>query len=157
MSIPAYASAPAESANYKAIDLAKAGKINESIAVFGQAITLDSNYAEPVYNRGKAYLTLGDYKAALKDLNRAATLSPNNADTYNQRGITKKKLGDNQGAIADYSKAIELDPSLYRVYLNRGIAYYELGNTVNACTDFKQAIDHGIPGAQSAYMQIGCK
>jgi len=80
---------PAETANYKAVDLFEAGKTNEALAVFGQAIALNPNYAEPVYNRGKAYLTLGNYNAALSDLNQAATLTPSNADIYNQRGITK--------------------------------------------------------------------
>jgi tetratricopeptide (TPR) repeat protein len=156
-SVPAAANTPAETANYKAIDLAKAGKTNEAIAAFGQAIALDPNYAEPVYNRGKAYLTLGNYKAALSDLNQAATLTPNNADTYHQRGITKKKMGDTSGGIADYSKALRLDPTLYRVHLNRGLAYYQQSRDAEACADFKKAMSHGISQAKSAYQQAGCK
>lgn len=156
----AWGAADSGKLNIEGNELARQGKFKEAITKYDQAIRVDPPYQEPWYNRGKAKLTLGDFKGAIGDFDKALELYRDNegkSDIYNNRGIAKKKNHDLNGAITDYNAALSKNPKNYRVYLNRGIAYYELGQEKKAIADFKKAESHGIQEASSALNQLGIK
>lgn len=142
--------------NREGNELARAGDFSRAIAKYSAAIELDSAYAEPFYNRGKAKLTLGLHREAIADFDRAIHLAPTNADGYNNRAIARKKTGDLRGALADYDSALQLDPALWHAYLNRGIARFESRQPAAACDDFRVAAARQVPGAASALEAARC-
>ena len=117
-----------------------AGKYEDAIAEYTQAIALDPKYAAAYNNRGAANNNLGKYAEAIADYDQAIALDPKYAVAYNNRGAAYDDLGKYAEAIADYTQAIALDPKDAAAYNNRGNAYADLGKYAEAIADYTQAI-----------------
>jgi tetratricopeptide (TPR) repeat protein/S1-C subfamily serine protease len=137
------------------VDKAIAGKLQEAITDFDQAIRLNPNFAVAYYSRGSTRRELGDKKGAITDFDQAIRLNPNDAGFYSNRGVVRNDLGDKKGAIADYTQAIRLDPNFAGAYYNRGtVRYSKLGDRKGAIADFDQAIRLN-PNFAGAYSSRG--
>ena len=84
---------------------------------------------------------LGQYQAAIADLDRAIELNQAYSAAYTNRGIAKNGLGQHQAAIADHDRAIELNQAFIAAYNNRGIAKDDLGQHQAAIADYDRAIE----------------
>lgn len=69
---------------------------------------------------------MGNFDAAVADLDQAIELDPDNTDVYYNRGKTKTSLNDAEGAIGDYIKAISFNQNLAEAYGNRDVLYFKL-------------------------------
>jgi Flp pilus assembly protein TadD len=58
-------------------------------------------------NREEARIKLGEYSAALADLNQAINLSPKLGEAYYYRGVANEHIGNSSVAQADKTKAAE--------------------------------------------------
>ena len=94
----------------------------------------------PYYNRGVAYLRLGRYPEAIRDLDKAIELSPTYAVLYSDRATANVQLGRLDEALGDFDKAVRLDPERVKSYVNRGMLYAMLENYPEALSDFDRAI-----------------
>lgn len=117
------------------------GNYEEALALYNQALELDSELATVYNNRGLVYVDLTEHEQALADFNQALALDPNHTKAYSNRGMLHLKLGDYEQAIADTSQAIELDDTVAEAYSNRGEAYRNLGDFEQALADYNIAID----------------
>ncbi len=79
------------------------------------------------YNRGLAYIDLGEYRRAIEDYDEALRLDPGNASAYNNRGYAYRELGEYRRAIKDLDQALRLDPGYALARDNRRIALRHLG------------------------------
>jgi len=77
---------------------------------FDQAITLEPDYAEALYNRGNTLRELKRLEEALASYDKALALKPDYADAYNNRANVLKALKRYEEAISNYDKAIALKP-----------------------------------------------
>jgi len=64
------------SLNQKAIELGKAGDLDEAISLFSEAVKLDPGYAESHNNLGYAYFLKGEYKRAEEQFKKALEVAP---------------------------------------------------------------------------------
>jgi len=82
---------------------------------FDEAIRLDPRLAEVYYDRGIAYILLGQYERAIQDFDEAIRLDPRSAKAYYMRGWAYESLGKSKEAGRDLAKAKELEypPRLY--------------------------------------------
>jgi tetratricopeptide (TPR) repeat protein len=115
--------------------------VDNKVAEYTTAIRLDPDDAVAYYNRGLAYMNLGEYNTAISDYTTAIRLDPDDAAAYNNRGLAYDKLGKYNTAISDYTTAIRLDPDYASAYINRGIAKANAG--LSYCSDFKKACELG--------------
>ncbi|OPX93242.1 MAG: TPR repeat-containing protein YrrB [Syntrophorhabdus sp. PtaB.Bin006] len=92
-------------------------------------------------NRGVAYGTAGNYRAAIKDITRAIEIDPKIASLYLNLGVAYNGLNDYARGVEAFTKAIEIDQRYAAAYRNRAIAYSVLGDHVKAITDFTKAIE----------------
>lgn len=94
--------------------------------------------------RAAAYERIGEYKAALRDLNEFIRNKPLSSPAHfnrygataaglvctkrlaRDRSIVYTRLGDDTAALADLAKAAWLDPSDPDVYHNRALTYRRL-------------------------------
>jgi tetratricopeptide (TPR) repeat protein len=60
------------------------------------------------YNRGLAYLNLGQYERAIRDFGEAILLNPQLADAYHTRGLAYDAMSTSVEADRDFAKAKEL-------------------------------------------------
>lgn len=114
--------------------------LEEAIRLFGEAISLEPEFAEAYFSRGFARMESGDCTGALRDYDEAIRLFPNNAAAFNNRGIARSADGDIEGALEDYEKAIRLKPDYVNPYYNRGISRAAKGDLDGALKDYDEAI-----------------
>jgi len=117
-----------------------AGRYDEAIRDYTEAIRLNPQFANMYYNRGFAYYNKGEYDRAIADFNEAIRLNPQFVEAYYNRGLAYYNKGNYDRAIADYNEAIRFNPQLSEAYYNRGVAYYKKGNYDRAMADFNEAI-----------------
>jgi len=108
----------ADIALQRGVELQEAGRFNEAIKAYDEAIQLGSNYLLAYNNRGAAYAALKQYERAIPDFDRAIELNPKYAEAYCNRGAAFGALKQYERAIRDLDKAIELDPKYARAYNN---------------------------------------
>jgi len=94
----------------QAIQLAAAGKSDESIALLTEAIRTAPRLWQAFQYRGQLYLSRPEsVDAALQDFNEAIRLAPREAHLYVLRGYARTLLGDELSARADYEAAAALN------------------------------------------------
>jgi Flp pilus assembly protein TadD len=127
------------------------GYWRNSITVFSHALEVTAHNSLAHYNRGNAYLKLGNYTQAIGDYDRAIEINPKRAEIYYNRGFAHGRLGNQRQAIGDYDKTIEIDPRHAKAFNNRGIAYDILGNHRKAIADCDRAIELNPEYAEAYY------
>lgn len=141
------------------VDASEAGRFEEAVALYTEAIELDPDLVDAYVNRSQAYLELGRFDEALADANKAIQLEPELAGAYVNRAAAYSGLGRYDEALDDANKAIELEPELALAYVVRGIIYNdrvpgEEGDYSKALTDLNKAIELD-PNLAKAYNARG--
>ena len=108
-----------------------------------------SKSAGALQSRGRAYYHLGNWHAALADLDDAVRLAPKRADSYRWRAIVYLSSGNSGRAMADFGAAIDLDPRDPNSYLGRANCLAQRGDYGGAVADVDRAIaiDPKSPGS----------
>ena len=115
--------------------------LRQAIALFGNAIALDSGFARAYAGLAQALLILPDYSDARRDsllprsrraADRAIELAPTLAEAYIARGAGGMHTGRWNDGLRDLRKAIELDPQ-------NGIAHKWLGQTLHYSGNLEEA------------------
>ena len=94
----------------RGIERADEGRLDESIADFGEAIRLDPKDAGAHLNRAIVRLRVGRLDEALSDANEAIRRDPDRAEAFATRAAVRAAQGNTPGALDDYGAAIRLDP-----------------------------------------------
>jgi tetratricopeptide (TPR) repeat protein len=136
-------------------DTCNLAKGDDAIVACSLWITQDPKYAVAYQNRGKAYISKGDYDHAIADFNQAIRLDPHSVNAYDRRGWAYYSKGDYDRAIADFDQAINIDPQYDPTHNNRGLAYEAKGDHDRAFAGFDQAIKLNPNGAVAAYNNRG--
>jgi tetratricopeptide (TPR) repeat protein len=90
--------ADAQAHNIHGQTLARAGKNDQALAEFVQAIAIDPNNADALYNRGLLYQGNKQHQFAIDDFTAAT------------RGLAYERLGDRTKAAGSYGRALSLRP-----------------------------------------------
>lgn len=137
----------------------EASRLEDAVAAYSKAISLDPEYAIAYNNRGTVYARLKQYDRAISDIDKAISLNPEYAMAYNNRGNAYDDLKQYNRAMADYGKAISIDPGDASAYNNRGVAYmFGLYKTKEACADWEKACSLGVCSGLNYAKQKGiCK
>jgi hypothetical protein len=130
------------------------GYWQNSITLFNHTLKVTDNNWLAYYNRGHAYVSLGNYRQAIEDFGRAIEIKPDFAEAYNNRGNAYNDLGNYRQAIENLNKAIEIKPYYAKAYNSRGNAYNGLGNYRQAIEDYGRAIEIK-PDCADAYYNRG--
>ncbi|KAL6903776.1 hypothetical protein ACP4OV_004589 [Aristida adscensionis] len=88
-----------------------AGRFEEAVGHFTDAIALAPDSHVLYSNRSAAYASLHRYAEALADAERTVALRPDWAKGYSRLGAAHLGLGDHARAVAAYEKGLALEPS----------------------------------------------
>jgi len=125
----------------KADELVKTQDFDQAIAIYSQAIKLDSTNAEFYYKRGFAYFYAAQYLQALPDFSQASILFPDHPDIYFMKARIESLMGDYDAAIYDYAKVIDLDSNYVQAYVHRAYAFLSTKQNTAAFIFFTKAIN----------------
>ncbi|KAL6651121.1 hypothetical protein ACP70R_010046 [Stipagrostis hirtigluma subsp. patula] len=88
-----------------------AGRFEEAVRHFTDAVALAPDNHVLYSNRSAAYASLHRYAEALADAEKTVALKPDWAKGYSRLGAAHLGLGDSEKAVAAYEKGLALDPS----------------------------------------------
>jgi tetratricopeptide (TPR) repeat protein len=113
----------------RGLTYAKQRRFDRAIPDYNQALKLKAD-VKVVVNRGAAYDALGNYDAALRDMDYAISKRPDDHVLYSARGLTHLSKGDNELALADFDRAITLKPDDARTRGQRCWTQAVIGKTL---------------------------
>jgi tetratricopeptide (TPR) repeat protein len=119
------------------IDHDEAGRYQEAIEAYKQAIKLKPDYASAYNDLGCAYNDLGRHQEASEAFKQAIKLKPDYATANYNLGIACYALGRYQEAIDAYKQAIKLKPDDIDAHYNLGIAYLGIKDKASALKEFE--------------------
>jgi tetratricopeptide (TPR) repeat protein len=138
------AAEPADKAALERVDHSKdlyaAGRTDEAIAAFTQALASNRAVIEALFYRGNAYASKGEYDAAIADYNAALAINLDDHEVLNNRGTAYAHKGDYDAAIADYTAALSFKPDKHEALNNRGNAHYSKRDYDKAIADYTAAL-----------------
>lgn len=94
----------------KGNDALAAGRFQDSVNFYSEAITLDPTNHVLYSNRSAAHAKAEDYTSALTDANKTIELNPTWPRGYSRKGAAHHGLVEYDEATAAYNKGLELEP-----------------------------------------------
>jgi tetratricopeptide (TPR) repeat protein len=121
------------------------GNYDKAIRLFTEAIASEElsleDLSKTFYNRGFAWMKMGDDDNAIADFTEAIEIAPRFDEAFFNRGRAWHDKGDYGKAIVDYTKAIEIVPNDAFAYFNRGNSWVKTGASDKAIADYTKAIE----------------
>lgn len=116
------------------------GDLPKAVAMYDQALRLDSTQGDTYYNRALSKLKISP-ESAIPDFTKALQLMPyKDTLVLPQRAFAHLQAKQYQAAIEDYTLSLNKLPANATAWHNRGICRYNLGDRNGAVTDIRQAI-----------------
>jgi len=126
--------------NNLGVALTQAGKIEEAIGHYGQALRFKPDYVEGHCNLGIALARLDKLPEAIKQYEQALQFKPDYAAAHNGLGSALSHLGRIEEAIGQYELALKFKPDFAEAYNNLGNALQKLGKVSEAIRHYEQAL-----------------
>lgn len=118
---------------------------------FDLSVRFDNTRWKSRFNRAISKAMVGDYDAALLDLNFVLEQEPNHKNAHFNRAEILLQRGEYEQAVMDYGQVVTLDPQDAAAYAGRGIALAAIGRTDEAVVDLN-AVVRLEPENASAYV-----
>ncbi|XP_060031436.1 tetratricopeptide repeat protein 6 isoform X2 [Erinaceus europaeus] len=126
------------------------GKFQKAWNQFTIAIEIDPKNYLAYEGRAVVCLQMGDFFAAVQDINTAIKINTT-AEFLTNRGVIHEFMGQQQNAMKDYQAAISLDPTYSLAYFNAGNIYFHHRQFSQAIDYFSKALQFE-PGNECATM-----
>jgi tetratricopeptide (TPR) repeat protein len=123
------------------IRAAGAGRYDDALAAYADALRLCPDFVEAHNNAGILLGALGRLDEAILHLERAAALGPQNAATHANVAVARYLNGDLTGAELAYQRSLELDPGNAEAQGHLGEIYIELGKVEDGRTAIAGALE----------------
>lgn len=116
------------------------GRHKEALDHYDQALAIDPQRVDTLYNKGRRLLALGQNMEALACFEQAVALNPQDADSWYVRGLTLEGLGRFSDARESFQKAAERFDESLNVNSSAAIGWYSKGNTLAKLGQFQDAV-----------------
>ena len=133
-----------------------AGQVDRAYAVQTTALARQPNDIELLVDRAMTAASVGNFAAAIDDLNRALSHAPNRADILVLRASAHRFLDQPEAALADIEAALSLDPDNAEGLLERGNLRRQAGNDAGARDDWLRVtrLAPDSPAAEAAQANL---
>ena len=115
---------------------------------FGQAITIDSDYAEPHFNLSSLLIVENNTQGAIEELRRAVEIAPDYAEAHNNLGGLLASVGLVDDAVIYYRLAIQFNPRHSEALYNLGNVMLSRGMRVAAIQHYRDALRYAPNDAE---------
>jgi tetratricopeptide (TPR) repeat protein len=130
-----------------AISAYKRGEAARAAEIYTALIEEESSHPPTLLARGRCYLDLGDWSAAMSDFRKAEALAPESPDPLVAMGDLFLARHDYERAIQRFDSAIELDDAHAIARSRRGVSHYYTHSYRQAFLDLQKAyhLDPELP------------
>lgn len=143
--------------NDEAVELSHQLDFEQAIALFNEAIALDSSSTDIMCNRGMAYRSWGKLELAIKDFDEALKLKPDHVEARFRRGFCYFELQNFHQAKEDFTATIEKDPNHVWAFYLRGRIYMAVEGFDRAKSDFQEAKKLALQQKDTAVVNLASK
>jgi protein O-mannosyl-transferase len=120
--------------------LRQAGKSEEAIGHFAQAVRIKPDLAEAHYNLGVTLAQLNKTPEAIGHYEQALQLKPDFAEAHYNLGVALALSGRGPEAMVHWEQALRINPDYAEAHFNLGLALAQMGRTPEAIEHLKQAL-----------------
>jgi Flp pilus assembly protein TadD len=118
---------PATGALNRARELARAGKTQEAIQVYGAIVAENPLHIKARNNLGVLYDEIGAHELALEQFEAARQLDSDNVEILTNLGASLGALGRFDDAEREFRKALKINPENVDLRANLGILFFRRG------------------------------
>jgi tetratricopeptide (TPR) repeat protein len=144
----------AQTAYSRGYDLEQAGRAEEAIAAYREAIRHNPKFFLAYYQLGDLLIDEGRPDEAVEALRKAAALFPEDADTQYYLGMALNDAGHHEEALQALNKALALGADDANTHFEIGHTYDEMGQLDRAIASYEEALRHD-PELADAHWNIG--
>jgi len=138
----------------RAIELQRAGRLDDAEGVYASLLARDDRDATVLVNAGVLALARNDVTTSVGRLTRAVEIAPNNAVARANLGFALIRAGRDAEALASLDRAVALKPDFAQAHNNRGIALVRLKRREDAIAAFTRALGL-LPAYADAAINLG--
>jgi tetratricopeptide (TPR) repeat protein len=132
----------------------QAGKYEQALSAFQEAIRLKPDYWEAWYNLGVIYSILGQYDKGVSAFQEAIRLKPDYVIAWYNLSVSYGRLGQYDKAVSANQEAIRLKPDYWEAWFSLGHSYGSLGQYNKALSAFQEVI-RLKPDFWEAWLNLG--
>lgn len=140
-----------------AASLHRAGRYQDALDNFSQAIKLSNNNSTIRYNKASCHVALEQYTAAIKEYEHVLKNDSAfaDADFYFDYGVALGRAGNTDNALQQFTKAVELDPNHMGARYNKAICHVDADDHTRAVEEFEK-ISQGESCALHSHANFYC-
>ncbi|HUI06608.1 MAG TPA: tetratricopeptide repeat protein [Verrucomicrobiae bacterium] len=120
--------------------LLRAGRVQEAVAQYEQAVRIQPDYAAAHNNLGFALMELGQVQDAIRHFQQALRINPDFAEAHYNLGVALMGLGQVQDAIRHFQQALRIKPDDVNIHYNLANILMRLGRLSEAIAHYEQAL-----------------
>lgn len=132
------------------------GHAPEAVLDYNQAIILNPQYFDAIFNRAYAYEYMGNIDNALQDVQALEKAFPDSAYVYFYKGLLQTNARSYKEGITSFQKSLALDDTNLETYINLATLYYFSGQLDSAKSWLKDVLKQNPEeaNAYNTYSQI---
>ncbi|HLF91106.1 MAG TPA: tetratricopeptide repeat protein [Anaerolineales bacterium] len=123
------------------VGMAYQARDQEAIQYFDQALSIQPEYANALYERANSYFYLGDYTNAAQGYEAALDAGRDDTSLGWNLGWTYYLLGQFDDAVSINQQALTRDPTLIGLRMNQGLVLLAAGRFGNAEVEYTRALE----------------
>jgi protein O-GlcNAc transferase len=151
---PSPIEAPRQDTQIEAMNLLKAGRLNEAGVILEKVVETDPENWQSLHLLGLILYRQNQYARAVGLIRQCLAINPTLAEGYSDLGVVLKDLGELDDAQAACERAIVLKPGFHPAHNNLGNIYKALGRFDDAADCYIRAIELA-PNFADAYANLG--
>jgi tetratricopeptide (TPR) repeat protein len=126
--------------NNLGIALARQGRVEEAIAHYREALTINPMNVNASINLGVALMGLGRLEEAVDQYGKLLELQPHHPGVHNNLGNALVLQGKLDEAAVEFKRALEIKPDYFEAYNNLGVVLAQQGRLPEAASCFMEAL-----------------
>lgn len=131
-----------------------AGRLEEAVAGYRQALRIKPNFEETHTNLGIALFDLGRLEESAASYRHALEINPDNPKTNSNLGSILRDLGKLEEAEAVCRRAVEIMPDFAEAHYNLGIVLTDVSRKAEAEASYRRAVEI-MPNYAQAHNNLG--